>query len=105
MKRYPGKIVMNRVVQEHSLGSNKLLQIVLGDITREEVDAIVNAANSHLIHGGGLAGTIVRHGGNQIQVESTEWVKKHGPVSHGAPAVTTAGNLPCTYIIHAVGPV
>lgn len=96
---------MNRVMQKYSLGTGKLLQIVLGDITLEEVDAIVNAANSHLDHGGGLAGAIVDRGGYQIQVESTEWVRNHGPVSHANPAVTSACNLPCTYIIHAVGPV
>jgi O-acetyl-ADP-ribose deacetylase (regulator of RNase III) len=96
---------MNRVLQEYTIISDLLLQIVLGDLTQEEVDAIVNAANAHLMHGGGLAGAIIRHGGNQIQTESTEWVKKFGPVSHEDPAITSGGNLLCSYIIHAVGPV
>ena len=78
-------------------------QIVQGDITQEAVDAIVNAANSHLQHGGGVAGVIVRQGGQAIQQESDAWVRAHGPVSHTEPAYTSAGRLPCKYVIHAVG--
>ena len=81
------------------------LQILQGDITAEKVDAIVNAANSHLAHGAGVAGAIVRKGGPQIQAESSAWVREHGPVTHAEPAYTRAGNLPCRYVIHAVGPV
>ncbi len=81
------------------------LQIVQGDLTAEVVDAIVNAANSHLQHGGGVAGIIVRRGGYEIQVQSEAWVREHGPVSHAEPAYTGAGHLPCRYVIHAVGPV
>lgn len=81
------------------------LELVMGDLTRETVEAIVNAANAHLQHGGGLAGAIVRAGGAQIQAESNAWVRKHGPVPHDHPAVTTAGALPCRLILHAVGPV
>ena len=76
-----------------------------GDITQEQVDAIVNAANSHLQHGGGVAGVIAHKGGQVIQQESHAWVRAHGPVSHAKPAYTSAGRLPCRYIIHAVGPV
>jgi O-acetyl-ADP-ribose deacetylase (regulator of RNase III) len=85
--------------------SGQQLEIVQGDITGEAVDAIVNAANSHLQHGAGVAGAIVRRGGLQIQQESTEWVRQHGTVSHAEPAYTSAGKLPCRYVIHAVGPV
>ncbi len=81
------------------------LQIVEGDITLEQVDAIVNAANSYLQHGGGVAGVISLSGGSIIQQESDRWVQEHGPVSHAEPAVTSGGRLPCTYVIHAVGPV
>lgn len=84
---------------------NKTFQIVQGDITKEEVDAIVNAANASLSHGGGVAGIIARKGGPIVQKESNDWVKAHGPVCHESPAYTSAGNLPCKYIIHAVGPV
>ncbi len=81
------------------------IEIVTGDITKEETDAIVNAANSHLAHGGGVAGAIVRAGGYEIQRESDEYVSKHGPVPTGEVAVTGAGNLKAKYVIHAVGPV
>ena len=85
---------------------NKLtVQIEQGDITRQNVDVIVNAANSQLQHGGGVALSLVKRGGYEIQQESLEWVRQHGPVSHNRPAITGAGNLPCRHIIHAVGPV
>lgn len=76
------------------------LVAVLGDMTREEVDAIVNAANTHLAHGGGLAGAIVRAGGEVIQEESD----RIAPVPVGGAKATSAGNLPCRWVIHAVGP-
>lgn len=82
------------------------LSVVLlkGDITEVEADAIVNAANSYLEHGGGVAGAIVRKGGQIIQEESREWVRLHGPVPVGGVAVTSAGRLKARYVIHAVGP-
>ncbi|RME00303.1 MAG: macro domain-containing protein [Deltaproteobacteria bacterium] len=83
----------------------KRIEIRQGDLTEEEVDAIVNAANSHLAHGGGVAGAIVRKGGKTIQEESDAYVREHGPVPTGKVAVTGAGNLPSSYVIHAVGPV
>lgn len=92
-------------MQEHILVSGQRLQIVQGDLTQESVDAIVNAANARLQHGGGVAGAIVRRAGSQIQAESDAWVRNYGPVSHAEPAFTGAGNLPCRYVIHAVGPV
>jgi O-acetyl-ADP-ribose deacetylase (regulator of RNase III) len=69
------------------------------------VDAIVNAANEHLAHGGGLAGVIVRKGGREIQRASDEWVRVNGRAGHDRPALTGPGTLPCQAIIHAVGPV
>ncbi len=87
------------------ISSETNLEILLGDITLEKVDAIVNAANSHLAHGGGVAAAIARAGGSTIQMESDSWVKEHGPVSHNKPAFTSGGKLPCKYVIHAVGPV
>jgi len=73
---------------------------VLGDLTEQPVDAIVNAANSALAHGGGLAGAIVRRGGAVIQEESD----RLAPVPVGGAATTGAGALPCRWVIHAVGP-
>ncbi|MEL9991260.1 MAG: ADP-ribose-binding protein [Thermoproteus sp.] len=80
------------------------VELTMGDITELEADAIVNAANSYLEHGGGVAGAIVRKGGYIIQEESREWVRRHGPVPVGGVAVTTAGRLKAKYVIHAVGP-
>jgi putative ATPase len=95
---------MNQTLKKHTFPSGLTLQIVQGDITAEAVDAIVNAANSYLEHGAGVAGAILRKGGPSIQVESDQWVGAHGPVSHAEPAYTAAGNLPYRYVIHAVGP-
>uniref|UniRef100_A0A7C3WJI4 ADP-ribose-binding protein n=1 Tax=Thermofilum pendens TaxID=2269 RepID=A0A7C3WJI4_THEPE len=80
------------------------VELVEGDITELSVDAIVNAANSWLKHGGGVALAIVRKGGEEIQRESDEYVRKHGPVPTGQVAVTRAGRLKAKYVIHAVGP-
>jgi O-acetyl-ADP-ribose deacetylase (regulator of RNase III) len=96
---------MNKVIKDQILDSRQHLMLIQGDITEEHVDAIVNAANARLHHGGGVAGAIANRGGPQIQLESDAWVRKHGPISHGEPAYTTAGDLPCRYVIHAVGPV
>ncbi len=73
-------------------------------MVNEETDAIVNAANSQLKHGGGVAGAIRSKGGPEIQKESTEYVDEHGPVNVGTVAVTGAGKLKCKKVIHAVGP-
>jgi O-acetyl-ADP-ribose deacetylase (regulator of RNase III) len=96
---------MNEVILESILPTGKKLEIAYGDLTEENVDAIINAANTQLQHGGGVAGVILRKGGAQIQEESNAWVREHGPVSHTEPAYTKAGKLPCRYVIHAVGPV
>ncbi|MCL5978910.1 MAG: macro domain-containing protein [Nitrospirae bacterium] len=88
-----------RIISEHKI-NNKILRLVLGDITGRDVDAIVNAANSHLQHGGGVAGAIVRKGGQVIQDESD----KIGFVPVGNAVITTAGKLPAKFVIHAVGP-
>ena len=95
----------NQVIKRYPLRAERELQVVRGDITAESVDAIINAANAYLQHVGGVAGAIVLRGGSEIQRESEQWVKEHGPVPHGEPAYTTAGRLPCRYVIHAVGPV
>lgn len=96
---------MNRIISQHEFSPTHRCLLVQGDITSENVDAIVNAANSRLVHGGGVAGAIVRAGGRAIQDESDAWVRAHGEVTHGRPAVTGAGRLPCKAVIHAVGPV
>jgi O-acetyl-ADP-ribose deacetylase (regulator of RNase III) len=81
-----------------------VVELVEGDITELEADAIVNAANEYLKHGGGVAAAIVRKGGWVIQEESDRYVREHGPVPVGGVAVTGAGRLKARYVIHAVGP-
>ena len=87
------------IVKERQLGTTRV-RIIRGDLTEAPVDAIVNAANSHLRHGGGVAGAIVAKGGSIIQEESD----RIGFVPVGGSAITTAGRLPAKYVIHTVGP-
>jgi O-acetyl-ADP-ribose deacetylase (regulator of RNase III) len=77
---------------------------VQGNLLDEPVDAIVNAANGHLAHGGGVAGIIARAAGPQLQAESDALIRKLGPLPAGAAVVTTAGKLTFKGVIHAVGP-
>ena len=81
------------------------VELVLGDVTRVEVDAIVNAANSRLLPGGGVCGAIHSAGGPEIARECALWVKEHGPGPPGGAALTPAGRLPARFVIHAVGPI
>lgn len=92
---------MSQLLALTTLPNGQQLALLQGDITREEVDAIVNAANEWLQHGGGVAGAIVRAGGEVIQQESN----RIGHVPTGSAAVTSAGRLPARYVIHAVGPI
>jgi O-acetyl-ADP-ribose deacetylase len=78
--------------------------VVRGDLLDEPVDAIVNAANGHLAHGGGVAGIISRAAGPQLQAESDRLVRERGPFPTGSAVVTSAGKLPFKGVIHAVGP-
>jgi len=92
-------------IVEHAFPGGAILALVQGDLTTSDLDAIVNAANAQLQHGGGLAAAIARRGGPAIQQESDAWVRQNGLARHDRPAVTGAGRLPCRYVIHAVGPV
>jgi O-acetyl-ADP-ribose deacetylase len=73
------------------------IEVMQGDLTQQDVDAIVNAANNDLELGGGVAGAIARAGGPAIQAEC----RKIGPVEVGDAAITTGGNLKARYVIHA----
>lgn len=75
-----------------------------GNLTAQQVDAVVNAANERLMHGGGVAAALARAGGPQVQRESDAWVAEHGPLGLGVAAVTTAGAMAARWIVHVVGP-
>jgi O-acetyl-ADP-ribose deacetylase (regulator of RNase III) len=95
----------DQVLGKYSLAGRQEITLIQGDLTLQKVDAIVNAANPRLRHGGGVAAMILRKGGRVINEESQAWLQEHGEVTHESPAYTTGGNLDCRYIIHAVGPV
>ena len=80
--------------------SNTEIEVIQGDITMLDVDAIVNPANNYLMHGGGLAAAISKRGGPSISQES----KKIGFVPTGSAVYTTAGSLKAKHVIHAIGP-
>jgi len=80
--------------------NNSVLELLDGDLTETDTDAIVNAANAQLILGGGVAGAINRKGGPKIQEECN----KIGGTFVGGAVITTGGNLKAEYVIHAVGP-
>jgi len=85
---------------------NKIkLTLVQGDITKQTTDAIVNAANSSLMGGGGVDGAIHRTGGSTILEECRRIVSAQGRLPHGKAVITTGGNLPAKYVIHTVGPI
>lgn len=81
------------------------MEVVRGDITKINVDAIVNAANSSLMGGGGVDGAIHRAGGSAILEDCKKIVAKQGGCNTGQAVITTAGNLPSQFVIHTVGPI
>ena len=82
-----------------------MIEVVRGDITKINVDAIVNAANSSLMGGGGVDGAIHRAGGSAILEDCKKIVAKQGGCNTGEAVITTAGNLPSNFVIHTVGPI
>lgn len=81
------------------------IEIIKGDITKIMTDAVVNAANSSLLGGGGVDGAIHRAGGPRILEDCRKIVAKQGGCNVGQAVITSAGNLPARYVIHTVGPV
>lgn len=86
------------------LGNGRRLVLLRGDITEQDADAIVNAANSALAPGGGVCGAIHRAGGPEIAQECARIVGRRGEVPAGHAVATTAGTLKARHVIHAVGP-
>ncbi len=84
---------------------NRTIELAQGDITRERTEAIVNAANSELLPGGGVCGAIHRAGGPTIAEECMTVRANRGPIPPGGAAATKGGRLSAKYVIHAVGPV
>jgi O-acetyl-ADP-ribose deacetylase (regulator of RNase III) len=82
----------------------RAFEVVVGDLLSEPVDAIVNAANGHLAHGGGVAAAIARAAGPVLEQEGDRIVATRGPLEVGEAVVTGAGRLPFKGVIHAVGP-
>ena len=89
-----------QLIDEIRMSNDKIIRLIKGDITDQNVDVVVNPANSYLQHGGGVARAIVRKGGKIIQTESD----KIGFVPVGSSVITTSGQLPCQAIIHTIGP-
>ena len=100
----PRPIPDSQPLGDIQLSNGVLFSLYQADITSVKVDAIVNAANERLQHDDGVAATIVRNGGYQIQLESSEIVKRCGRIPVGDAVVTSGGLLPCQYVIHTVCP-
>jgi len=95
----PGQIIGQR-----NYPGGRVFQAVIGDLLDEPTDAIVNAANGHLAHGGGVAAAIADAAGSALEDEGDRLVKERGPIPTGGAVLTTAGRLRLKGVIHAVGP-
>ena len=96
---------LQRSVSQLIFPGDKMVEFSLGDITDEQTDAIVNAANSALAPGSGVSGAIHGRGGSLIYQECRKIVARDGEVAEGDAVITTGGKLPAKYVIHTVGPV
>jgi O-acetyl-ADP-ribose deacetylase (regulator of RNase III) len=92
--------VLNNEIPSHPNFTAEMIKVVIGDITLQTTDAIVNAANTHLVAGGGVCGAIHRVAGPKLEIECL----KIGDCPTGEARITGAYDLPCRHIIHVVGP-
>jgi O-acetyl-ADP-ribose deacetylase (regulator of RNase III) len=90
---------------QYRIGPEATLELVIGDITNETTDAIVNAANSSLLGGGGVDGAIHRAAGPALLAECKKIREQRGPLPAGQAVITPGANLKARYVIHTVGPV
>ena len=88
-----------------AIANDRTITLLTGDITRQDADAIVNAANEQLAPGGGVCGAIHRAGGPAIWEECERIVQQRGPLPTGQAVATTGGKMKARYVIHTVGPV
>src|SRR6266481_12444 len=93
-----------KLIARREFPGGRLFEVVEADLLSESVDAIGNAANGMLAHGGGVAAAIARAAGPELVREGDELVRNEGPVPTGSATVTGAGKLPFQGVIHAVGP-
>ncbi|XP_062416544.1 protein mono-ADP-ribosyltransferase PARP14-like isoform X2 [Pungitius pungitius] len=102
---HPSLGEVNTTVASYSLPDGFQVLVRQGDITKQEADVLVNAANEDLEHTGGVAAALSKAGGPEVQTECRAIVKQWGKVPTGDVVVTTGGNLKCKSLMHAVGPV
>ncbi|RXM33975.1 Poly [ADP-ribose] polymerase 14 [Acipenser ruthenus] len=86
------------------LSDGLVVSVYQGDMCRCNVDAVVNATNEDLNHIGGIAGALLKAAGPELQTECDHYIRKKGKLKPGQAVLTEAGNLPCKYVIHALGP-
>jgi O-acetyl-ADP-ribose deacetylase (regulator of RNase III) len=96
---------VDSVIMTEILIGKYIFKLTQGDITLLDVDIIVNAANTSLILGSGVAGAIRRRGGPLIQKECNEYTKKNGSINTGESVITTGGDLKAKYVVHTAGPI
>ena len=89
----------------YHIGQKSILELIIGDITKQSTDAIVNAANSSLLGGGGVDGAIHRAAGPTLLAECRKIREQRGPLPPGQAVSTSGANLAARYVIHTVGPV
>ena len=94
----------NEIVRHMDFQHGRVFEVVKGDLLAEKTDAIVNAANSHLAHGAGVALAIAKAAGFALVEEGNRIVRQQGEVPVGGAVITTAGHLPFKGVIHTVGP-
>lgn len=95
---------IGRTVDRFCFGNGRFFYVVIYDLLAEPVDAIVNAANGNLSHGGGVAAAIAIAAGDELEREGRQIIDCRGPLKTGEAVITTAGRLPFKGVIHAVGP-